>query len=160
MIKEKQYTPERMKEDILKFTEYVDKVKETGVLNVFAELFQVDYRILDYLQGHPDAHPSIVADVLKVSRPNIAANLRLLGSKGYILRNIDGKNRRQIFVNITEKGIRYLNIVNNQCMRLFASWFNILGEEEVRHLFNILELSTDLSKISDDIYNTNFGLKE
>lgn len=134
----------------------VKAIWEKGAFDLFSRLFQSDYRILSYLSTHKDAHPSIIADELQLTRPTVAANLRLLESKKYIVRIGDENNHRQVFVNITETGLRYLNVIFAKCRILFSNWFEILGEEEVKHLFNILEITTQDGVISPEIRQFNF----
>lgn len=136
---------------------YVSKIRETGAIDLFSRLFQSDYRILNYLRTHQNVHPSILADSLRLTRPNIAANLRLLESKKFITRVGDQDNHRQVFVNITPNGQRYLNIVDQQCATLFKGWFAILGPEETKHLFTILELSSDPKLMTDELKKFSFG---
>lgn len=146
-----------MQEDILKLMGYVSKIRETGALDIFSKFFQSDYRILNFLRTHKDAHPSIIAEQLRLTRPNVAANLRLLESKGFIIRQGNENNHREVFVNITEKGKSYLTLVDHQCASLFIGWFAILGEEETKHLFKILEISSNPQLITDDLKNFSFG---
>lgn len=143
--------------EIQKVMEYFGKIREIGALDIFVQLFQNDFRILSYLETHRNIHPSSIASDLRISRPNVAANLRILEAKRFIVRTIDSENRRQIFVDITPAGLRYLAIIKEQCARLFASWFEILGEEEVQHLFHILEKSSNPAIITKDVKNFNFG---
>lgn len=146
-----------MQEDILKLMGYVSKIRETGALDIFSKFFQSDYRILNFLRTHKDAHPSTIAEQLRLTRPNVAANLRLLESKGFIIRQGNEHNHREVFVNITEKGKSYLTLVDRQCASLFIGWFAILGEEETKHLFKILEISSNPQLITDDLKNFSFG---
>lgn len=148
---------ENVENQIETFMNYVSKIRNNGALDIFTQLFQTDYRILSYLSDHPNAHPSILADALKVTRPNIAANLRLLEQRGYIERTVDEKNRRQVYVNMTESGRQYLQLVKKQLEFLFSGWFQILGKEETKHLFKILELSSDPKIITDNLSNFTFG---
>ena len=143
-------------EDIKKVMEYFSKIREIGAIDVFSRLLQCDFRVLTYLNFHENVHPSQIADDLRLSRPNVAANLRLLESKRYICRELDEENRRQVFVSITPGGRRYLQIVDQKCAALFKSWFSILGDEEVKHLFKILELSSNPQNITDEIKNVSF----
>ncbi len=135
---------------------YINTIRDNGAFDVFAELFQTDYRILNYLLKNPVCHPSEIADALSLSRPNIAASLKTLEQKGWITREIDKDNRRQIFVKVTDEGLNILKISGQKLAYLFASWFAILGEEEVEHLFKILEASSDPSLISDELRNFSF----
>ena len=148
---------EDLKEKIERMMKYIAKIRENGELDIFAAMFQTDFRILAYLITHKDAHPSIMADSLKVTRPNIAANLRLLETKGYIVREIDNDNRRQVYVNITEEGRKYYGVCQKQLSLLFAGWFAILGEELTESLFKILEISSDPELMTDDLKHFTFG---
>ncbi len=146
-----------MTDSINKLMDYVVKIRSNGELDLFTQLFQTDFRILTYLVTHPGAHPSIMADDLKVTRPNIAANLRLLESRKMVDRVVDPNNKRQVYVDITEVGTRYVQQCENQLSYLFTGWFNILGEEEVKHLFKILELSSNPAVMTDDLKSFKFG---
>lgn len=130
---------------------YLDKAFSNGTLNLFYPLVQTDYRILVYLAKCPGAQPSFLADTLNVTRPNIAANLRLLDEKKYIVRKLDESNHRQIHVYLTEEGRRHLERVGRKLNFLFASWLEILGEEEIPHLFRILELSVNPDILNEDL---------
>jgi DNA-binding MarR family transcriptional regulator len=143
--------------NINKLMTYVAKIRENGEFDIFTQLFQTDYRILTYLETHPGAHPSVMADALKVTRPNIAANLRLLESKHQVERVIDEKNRRQVYVNLTPEGQQYVSMCEKQLGMLFAGWFAILGPDEVQHLFRILDLSSDPQVVTADLKKLSFG---
>lgn len=139
------------------FMSYLNKARDLGELDLFLGLFQVDYRIMQYLKTHQNAHPSEMAEALKESRPNIAANLRILEQKGYIKRELDQENRRQVYVNVTEEGLGFLHRCDLEMMFLFSGWFQLLGEEEVKHLFHILEVSTDAKVMSGELKNFRLG---
>ncbi len=140
-----------MQTDITKLLEYVAIIRKNGGLDIFSGLFQTDYRIMTYLSSHPNAHPSDMADELNVTRPNVAANLRLLDQKKFITRVVDEDNRRQVYVNMTEEGRQYLQKCDAQLNFLFAGWLTLLGKEETKHLLRILEISSDPSIISNEV---------
>lgn len=146
-----------LEEKIRKLMFYVNRVRENGELAIFNALFQTDFQIITYLNSHANAHPSDMADSIKVTRPNIAANLRLLEQKGYIVRNVDEDNRRQVYVNLTEKGREYYDICQKQLAYLFVGWFQILGEEDTDNLFRILEKSSSQDIMTEELKNFNFG---
>ncbi|MFA6829868.1 MAG: MarR family winged helix-turn-helix transcriptional regulator [Bacilli bacterium] len=142
---------------IQRLMELLSLAKDNGELQIFSALFMTDFQIIAYLASHENTHPSELADTLRSTRPNIAANLRTLESKGYIVRNIDENNHRQVYVNITEKGKIYFQICQKQLGYLFSSWFALLGEEEVEHLFVILEKSCRPDIMTDELKKFNFG---
>lgn len=151
------YDESEMQTDIAKLMDYVNVIRNNGGLDIFSGLFQTDYRIMTYLSSHPDAHPSDMADELNVTRPNVAANLRLLDQKKYITRVVDEDNRRQVYVNMTESGKKYLEKCDAQLHFLFAGWFMLLGKEETKHLLKILEISADPNVISPEVKDLVVG---
>ena len=155
--KKEELTAEELEQYSAKLLTYFNRLKDSGIFSTFSQLFQTDYRILIYLYDKKDAHPSVIADELKVTRPNIAANLRLLESKNYIERVIDVNNRRQVYVNITDEGRYFCSVCRTQLSYLFAGWFSLLGKEETEHLFKILETTTDSSNLDSNLKNFNFG---
>lgn len=148
---------EAMKSKVQRLTTYLDRVFANGSLNIFAPLMQTDYRILMHLNRNPGSHPSIMADALNITRPNIAANLRILEEKQFIRREMDPHNRRQIYVYITEIGKEHLQRISHQLDYLFACWLSLLGEEETEHLFHILEISSDPKNITADLRKLTLG---
>jgi DNA-binding MarR family transcriptional regulator len=146
-----------LKEQTDLLIKYLNQARNNGALDIFTSLFQTDYRILIYLNSHPDAHPSLMADELKVTRPNIAANLRLLEQKRFITRDVDEANRRQVYVNLTEDGKSYLEKIDAQLHFLFGGWFTILGKEETKHLLKILEISYSPELITEELKKFSVG---
>lgn len=146
-----------LKEQTDLLIKYLNQARNNGALDIFSSLFQTDYRILIYLNSHPDAHPSLMADELKVTRPNIAANLRLLEQKRFITRDVDEANRRQVYVNLTEDGKSYLEKIDAQLHFLFGGWFTILGKEETKHLLKILEISSSPELITEELKKFSVG---
>ena len=88
---------------------------------------------------------------------NLDVALRILEQKGYIQRDLDQDNRRQGYVNVTQEALGFLHRCDMQMMYLFAGWFQILGEEETKHLFRILELSTNPNAMSDELKDFHLG---
>lgn len=146
-----------LKEQTDLLIKYLNQARNNGALDIFTSLFQTDYRILIYLNSHPDAHPSLMADELKVTRPNIAANLRLLEQKRFITRDVDEANRRQVYVNLTEDGKSHLEKIDAQLHFLFGGWFTILGKEETKHLLKILEISSSPELITEELKKFSVG---
>ena len=136
-----QKNSEELLQNINQLMLYVNRIRESGALDLFSRLFQSDLRILSYLRDKKDVHPSIIAKDLRLARPNVAANLRLLESKKLISRVGDCDNHRQVIVNITPLG----------------GWFSVLGKEETSHLFKILELSSNPDLMTDELKKFSFG---
>ena len=146
-----------LQEKIDKVIEYVDKIVHNPGFSIVTNIFQLDFQIIYFLHNKKNVLPSSIASSLNSTRPNIATNLKLLEQKGFITRSTNLDNRRQIFVNLTDKGEKYYDICKIQLSYLFASWFSLLGEEETKHLFNILDLSTKPELTAEQIKKFSFG---
>ena len=140
-----------------KVIDYFDQIVHNPGFSIVTNIFQLDFQIIYFLHGKKNVLPSLIATSLNSTRPNIATNLKILEQKGFITRITNKENRRQIFVNLTDKGEKYFDICKVQLSYLFASWFSLLGEEETKHLFNILELSTKPELTAEQIKNFSFG---
>ena len=150
---------DKAKDRIRKVLDYIDKITRNGQFAIISALFQLEFQIIKYLSDKENVHPSDLASYLKVTRPNIATNLKSLEQKGYITRQINKDNRRQIYVNLTTKGKKFYSICQLQLDYLFTSWFSILGEEEIKHLFNILELSSNPDLVTEKINSFKLGIE-
>ncbi len=140
-----------------KLIDYIDKIIHNGGFSLIKNIFQLDFQIIYYLYDKKDVLPSSIAEALNSTRPNIATNLKSLEQKDFISRKTNLDNRRQIYVNLTEKGKKYYSICKVQLSYLFASWFSLLGEEETKHLFKILDLSSKPELTAEQIKKFSFG---
>ena len=136
---------------------YIERIVHNGGFSIIESIFQLDFQIIYYLYDKKDTLPSSIAEALNSTRPNIATNLKSLEQKGYITRKTNLDNRRQIYVNLTEKGKKYYSICKVQISYLFASWLSLIGEEETKHLFKILELSSKPELTAEEIKKFSFG---
>ena len=134
---------------IFKFVELIQKIYTQGELNPFIQLVQSDSRILLYLFYHPSCHPSDISKSLNMSRPNVTANLKNLEDNEMIVRTLNAKNRREIYVTLTAKGMQEFNNRMSKIIGLFQDWLKLLGEEETEHLIRILEISSDMNNIGE-----------
>lgn len=146
-----------LQNNIDKVIDYVDQIVHNPAFSIVTNIFQLDFQIIYFLHNKKNVLPSAIASSLNSTRPNIASNLKILEQKEFITRDTNQKNRRQIFVNLTEKGKKYFEICKLQLSYLFASWFSLLGEDETKHLFKILDLSTKPELTAEQIKKFSFG---
>lgn len=124
-----------------------------GLFNPLINFIKADGRLLLFLIEHGGCcHPSQISDGLHLSRPNIAANLRNLEKEGYITRETDKTNRRQVFVKITPAGMdRYLD-ETGKIVATLSAWLKALGPDGEEQLNKILEIT---DKLADSIPHTD-----
>jgi len=144
---------------IYELIELIQKIYNQGELDPFIYFIESQNRIMLYLLTHSNAHPSNISDDLNISRSNIANVLKSLESEGYIERNINSENRREIYVNLTDAGREQLKVVIEKLMGLFGLWLDLLGDES-EHLIKILRISSDMSKVGEEFYRFAQSLKK
>lgn len=93
---------------------------------VLFEYTQVTYRVLLFIDTHEPCHPSDIAEELSTPRPNIAQTLAALESKKYIRRKRDRRDRRRVFILLTEEGRAALDRRAEQFAALADRWESYL----------------------------------
>ena len=112
--------------------------------------------MFDYLKGEAfvlsfiDIHNGVVlpGDLVKemnVSSARIAATLNSLENKGYVTRQINPSNRRQILVEITLKGKDKAKEIRQEVLRRIAAVFRQLGEENTKAAINLVNRLMEIS---------------
>ena len=78
-------------------------------------------------------------EYLSVSKAAVSQMLSSLEKRGYLTREVDGSNRRNIIVVLTEEGRVVFEKKNEEFYRRFGSVIECVGKENVAHfLFNPL----------------------
>lgn len=101
---------------------------------------------LRHLRIHGTSTPSQLASAMKASSGRISAVLSALEKKGWITREIDPKDRRNILVSITEQG-REQSLKDRDEMRSATCWiFTQMGERRTNEFVNLIsEFATYMS---------------
>lgn len=145
--------------DTYELIELIQKIYNQGRLDPFISFIDSQNRILLYLLTHENAHPSEISEELNFSRSNIANCMKQLEQLNYIERSINAENRREIYVNITDKGREYITIQVNEICKIFSLWLDMLGDES-EHLINILRISSSESSATEEFYRLADELKK
>ncbi|MGI6343539.1 MAG: MarR family winged helix-turn-helix transcriptional regulator [Bacillota bacterium] len=119
---------------------------EKKAIAALAEFLQGELRILVYLSQHrgDGVNPSQLSDRLHVSRSRITAALSALRRKGYVQMEISEADRRRMLVTITPAGAAHLRSKQEQVERYFDHLVEGMGEENVRQLIRLIELSNQI----------------
>ncbi|MFT9396536.1 MAG: MarR family transcriptional regulator [Bifidobacterium psychraerophilum] len=95
--------------------------------------------VLAQLGHHGTMTPSELADSTKSSSARISAVLASLEKKGYITRDIDHNDRRNILVSLTEEG-RAQGQKRHEEMHSAICWvFEQMGEDKTRQFITLLK---------------------
>ena len=105
------------------------------------ELFVLNYLALQ----NTEVLPSELSAALQVTTGRISAVLGTLEKKGYIIREIDKSNRRNILVTITEEGRERVEEEIKEVKEDFAKIFLEMGETDTLELLRLIKRFLELS---------------
>ena len=116
---------------------------EMEVFNNLAVFLQGEMHILWYLLHNPDReiNPSLLSDMLHVSRSRITAALSSLRKKGYVFMEMSEGDRRRMSVILTSEGETYIKLKQDIVERYFDLMIDGLGENNVIELNRLIELT-------------------
>lgn len=129
----------------------------TGELNKGE--FYVLHHIFHQMDGKKaaDITPTELSEAMEVTKPAISKMLNVLENKGYIVRKQDPKDRRAVYVALTEKG----QTVREKSMEMTANAVDRIiqqmGDEAADRLIDALQ---DLLQAMKKCYPHDKGLRE
>jgi len=110
----------------------------------------IQVRLLEGLMTGP-MKPSEISHVHCISKPNVTTLISKLIENGFALRSHDEKDRRVIYISITEKGkkivYRRRKIVKDYVMKIFDKW----DKDEIEDTFKAVEAYRDILVRFNDI---------
>ncbi|MEG0681421.1 MAG: winged helix DNA-binding protein [Eubacterium sp.] len=103
----------------------------------------------------PGIRISTLSQVTNHSMPGISQMINTLENAGYVERITTKKDRRAVFVNLTERGLQFLRTSPRPFLELFDKAIDQMGKEESRQLITLMrQFSTiiaDLTETKQDI---------
>jgi DNA-binding MarR family transcriptional regulator len=121
----------------------LSKLYEMKVFNNLAVFLQGEMHILWYLLHNPEKeiNPSLLSDMLHVSRSRITAVLTSLRKKGYVTMEMSEGDRRRMRVMLTSSGESYIRQKQNIAEKYFDLMIEGIGEKNVLELNRLIELT-------------------
>ena len=95
-------------------------------------------------------NPSEISDAIGISGARMAAVLNSLEKKGYITRQIDPCDRRQILVMLTEKGKVQEETYRHQLIETIDKMLRLLGEQDAREYIRISRKMAELAQREEE----------
>ena len=107
----------------------MDRARELGLL---AEGFtgRSEIRFLLWLSTHEGVSAVDLMDHFGLSAGRVSNLLKALEKKGYIKREQIEMDRRKVTITLTKDGRKMAEELNESLHHVFASFFELLGEEE------------------------------
>ena len=83
--------------------------------------------------------PTEISEAMRSTKGRVSAILNSLEKKGFVGREIDRDNRRNIIVTLTDSGRDYVMKELRECYRIVAHVFEELGEEDSNRFVELAE---------------------
>lgn len=83
--------------------------------------------------------PTEISEAMRSTKGRVSAILNSLEKKGFVGREIDRDNRRNIIVTLTDSGRDYVMKELRECYRIVAHVFEELGEEDSKKFVELTE---------------------
>jgi DNA-binding MarR family transcriptional regulator len=80
-----------------------------------------------------------IVNTLKFAPSTVSTILKALEDNGYVIREVNKDNRREVFVKITDKGKLRLETAKKRHFNTVRELINYLGEDDATKLIEILE---------------------
>ena len=96
------------------------------------------YMLLRYVERNAELHPSEAACMMRLSRPAITKILRVLEEQGFLLRLESPNSRREICMELTQKGKDKLKEVTPAVSKLHRGLLTTMGDMELEGFEKVL----------------------
>lgn len=91
----------------------------------------------------PGIKVSELSRVVSISMPGVSQTISTLQKHGYVERIASNKDRRLVYVNLTEAGKQLEADVSQSCFQIYDEAATILGEEDTLSLILLLDKLTE-----------------
>lgn len=95
-------------------------------------------RILKNLVLHGSMTQSELAEILQIRPQSLTVAMQKLEEQGYVLRERDPKNRRQVLVSVTEEGKKHSGQLDTERESTAKKLLQVLSEEEKKQMYELL----------------------
>lgn len=106
-------------------------------------------QILLYLTLENGLTPGILSEITELGTGRIANILKTMEEKGYIIRKKDEKDKRKVYVYVTEKGKQWHNENKTKLDEEIKNVLNYIGQKDSIELIRILKKIVDYNTLKN-----------
>lgn len=106
--------------------------------------------ILRHIDCFDDCIVSELADYLGITLSGVTQLVEKLVKMNMVIRERSEKDRRVVYIRITEEGKKILVKLNENRIKAFSDYFSVLTEEEMKLHFKVLEKVTSHALREDE----------
>ena len=96
--------------------------------------------ILKHLQYDSPKSVSSIAISLGVSKPTVTGIMNTLEKDGYIARNRDGADRREVIISLTDKSRKLFDSLESQGGYLMDELFSSIPQQDIENFSNAMKI--------------------
>lgn len=136
----------------LELIESLEKIYYMEAFSKLADFLQGELYILRFLflNNGEEIGPSELSDRLHMSRPRVTATISTLRKKGFVSTEADENDRRRLRVNISQKGIKFVEQKQESVENNFEQFIQGIGEKDTLELIRIVNLAVDIMENKDE----------
>jgi len=116
------------------------------IINEYQSLLEDDLSdnqtiLMDIVKDHEDISVGEIARLMKITSSAVGQIVNKLEDKNYLMRLINPKNRREILVNLADKGKKYFEneeVINREIINRFYSQMELSEMEELKKILTKL----------------------
>jgi DNA-binding MarR family transcriptional regulator len=97
------------------------------------------YKLLAFLEEHPDAGQRIIADSLGQTEASISRQIKLLGEKDIIAADVNPKSRREHRVVLTAKGAKLARAAHDTLEQAQTNLYEHFSSKQRQQFTNMLK---------------------
>lgn len=145
-----------------KLIDSLEKVYYMEGFSQLVEFLQGELYVLHFLSQNENMEisPSMLSDILHMTRPRITATLTTLRSKGYIETESNQEDRRRITVILTKKGLNFILDKQQSVEKYFQVFIDGLGKDDTLELIRLINLGVGIANNSDINNHNGKGRQE
>ena len=130
---------------LLSFTPEFDRQLSRPFFKLAADLIPAMHlQILLLLRNNTKYTLSSLSQEMDVSRPQLSVALSTLYERGFLIRTTDDKDRRRVYLSLSQEGIDFLDNMQKTVVSHLAGRLSTLSEEEQ---LRVLEAVTTLREL-------------
>ena len=96
--------------------------------------------VLKHLQYDSPKSVSSIAQSLGVSKPTVTGIMNTLEKDGYITRNRDGADRREVIISLTDKSRKLFDSLESQGGYLMDELFSSIPQRDIENFSNAMKI--------------------
>ncbi len=121
-------------------------LRQSNFNNKFSKSMVGEGQILLYLSLENGLTPGLLSEITELGTGRIANILKTMEEKGYIIRKKDEKDKRKVYVYVTEKGKKWHNENKTKLDEEINNVLNYIGQKDSLELIRILNKIVNYNK--------------